>query len=232
MSLSRIDLVPLELLLFVAHPAPPVIQLLILALGKACRLVVHEELLRDRFFLIFLRQSIDPASNATIVHHCSNAEIFWQLLAIIAFIEALGEDLVPHLDGAKVHLELLSHLNLGHVSPGLASVILTLLLPLLLLQCNVVQRLDTLCICSYFTRSEERMLLEKFLGLALLRLLHIQSVNLLVSRFREERRRVCLLLLYEVFGRFLGENGVQTFRHAFLDAFRHGLHFTHLRLII
>ena len=151
MSLSCIDLVLLELLFLVTHSTPSVIQLLVLALREACRLVVHEELLRDRFFLIFLRQSIDPASNATIVHHCTDSEIFWQLLAIIAFIEALGEDLVPHLDGAKVHLELLSHLNLRHVTPGLASVILTLLLPLLLLQCNVVQRLDTLCICSYFT---------------------------------------------------------------------------------
>ena len=55
--------------------------------------------------------------HATIIDNCTNLEILRQFLAIVVLIEALWEDLVPHLDSLEIHFKLLGQLNFWHISP-------------------------------------------------------------------------------------------------------------------
>ena len=142
MSAFSLKLVPLQLLLFIAHSAPFVVQSLILTLGEAGSLVVHEELLCDRLFLILLSQSVDATSHTAIINNCADLEVLGQLVTVISPVEALREDLVSHLNGFQIHLELFSHFDFGHVTPGLASILLTLLLPFLLVELVTIDGFD------------------------------------------------------------------------------------------
>ena len=137
----------LYVLLIPTHPPSSIVQVLVLALGEASRLVVQQELLSNRFPLLFLREAAHTTVDPPIVNNCPDLEVLGQLVTVVGLVEVLWEDLVPHLDGLEVHLELLCQLHFLHGPPLLASIRLSLLLTLLLLEFHVVKRLNLLCSC-------------------------------------------------------------------------------------
>ena len=89
--------------------------------------------------------------DAAIINHSADLEVLRQLGAVIASVETLREDLVSHLDGFEVHLQLISQLDLRHVPPLLTCIGVSLLLTRLLVQLARVERLDLLgisCDCA------------------------------------------------------------------------------------
>ena len=213
-----LGLLVLEGAFLVAHAAPPVVQVFVLPLREARRLVVHQELLRDGLPLLLLGEPIDPAMDTAVVHHCADAEVLRQLRTVVVPVEALREDLVPHLDGFQVHFELLCELDFGHVAPGLARVLLAFLLSLLLVKSDAVERLDMLCVDRDFARCEQRMVLKECLGLPSPSFFDILGCNLVSLGLCEEGA-----LLFAVVSarghRLRGEDLAQTLRQALFHRF-------------
>ena len=183
----RICLVLAHLFLFVAHATPFVIEHLILALGEALVLVIHEELLSDSTPLLLLCQTVHATVDAAIVYNRANLEVLGQRRTIIGLIEALRKDLISHLNGFQIHLELFCHFDLRHASPSLACILYTLHFPCFLVERDAIDGLQLLGVGSNLARGKEGVLSEELLSFAALRLLNIVCPDLLGLRLREER---------------------------------------------
>ena len=122
----------LDTLLLLAHAPLFLVEILVLSLAEALRLVVHQELLSYRALALLLGQSISlTPADSWVVDHSTYLEVLRQLLAVIGLVEPILKNAVSELDSSEVCFDFVCQLYLLHMPPVLARSLFSLLAILL-----------------------------------------------------------------------------------------------------